>query len=246
MAENNYILPPIGTKGKFTFKAPFDDKLENSIEYEVTSIRSLKEIFDSEEDPYKNIYEPVEIPEEEFKTDMDNNMSIVILKHGNNIYTYVPANRLNAIPDISGVKYRERMLAITLGYIPLDMDIEAAKEAIKESILEITGITSTVEEVNTSATIVIADEKHKEYMLLLAGKKKNYVGYRYRYKILGIEYEDLKKKNAMLEAYISTTICPLIESGKLDNRPFGDREEVDEDILEEDEDTFVEDLGDTL
>ena len=198
----DYIIPPIGTKGKFAFKAPFDKNTKADTEYTVYSIRSIKELIDSGEDPAKYVYESVGLNSTDMANDQADNVPIVILSSGTNNYIYVPANNITSLPDITGVKYQQKMLAINIGHLPLDYSLDVVKDTIKEAVLEMTGIESTVEAISTSAIKFITDDEHSKYMKLIDGRKTSNMSYRTRYKILKVTYDKLKKQLDQLEKCI--------------------------------------------
>lgn len=200
----NYVIPPIGSKGKFSFQSPFDTGTKKDTEYTVYSIRSIRELIDSGEDPLKYIYKNVGLSETEMNQDLEDNIPIVVLSSGTNSYVYVPANRISALPDVSGVKYQQKMLAINIGHLPLDYSLDIVKETVKEAVLEMTGIESTVQAIDTSAIKYITADEHTTYMKLIEGRKKSNMSYRTRYKILNNQYETLKKKLEELEKCIVT------------------------------------------
>lgn len=177
----DYIIPPIGTKGTFTFLSPFNEVLYNDQEYEVVSIRSLKELYDSEEDPLTYIYEEVGLTSSEFQTDLDWNVPIIVFTTEAGKYLYVPASYLGSLPNITGVRYQQVMLAVNLGYLPVNFDLEIAKDTIKEDILGTLGITSTVEAIKTSAVQMVDEDEDEKYKKLLEGKKTINSSYKIRY-----------------------------------------------------------------
>lgn len=200
----SYIIPPIGSKGKFSFQSPFDTGTKTDTEYTVYSIRSIRELIDSGEDPLKYIYKNVGLSETEMNKDMEDNIPIVVLSSGTNSYTYVPANMISSLPDVSGVKYQQKMLAINIGHLPLDYSLDVVKETVKEAVLEMTGIESTVQAIDTSAIKYITTDEHNTYMKLLDGRKLSNMSYRTRYKILNTQYETLKDKLDQLEKCVIT------------------------------------------
>lgn len=193
-----YIVPPIGTKGIFTFESPFDDKMYNNAEYEVKAIRSLSEMHDSEEKPYENIYQPVNLTEKDFKTDMDHNVPIIVLASSGGSYYYVPASKLKSMPKITGIKYQQVMLAINLGYLPISFNLDVAKDTIVNDIKSTLGITSTVEAIKTSAVQLVNEDDHTTFQKLLDTNKKIRNSYRVRYELLSKKYEELRKKLKIL------------------------------------------------
>lgn len=191
-SKPSYIIPEIGTRGTFKFASPYDDVMDDAVEYEVRSIRSLKEVYDSEEDPFANIYSAVQISEDEFRRDLDWNVPIIVLTNSANQYFYVPATKLLSMPKVSGIKYQEVMLAINLGYLPLTYDTTLAEETLKDDILHTTGITSTVERIKTSAVSIVSEEDHANYKKLLDGKKKTKHSWRVRYEMLLEKFNEQK------------------------------------------------------
>ena len=51
-----YVLPAIGTKGVFTFAPPFDTKINNALEYTVSSMELLSSIYNDGRKPFDTIY----------------------------------------------------------------------------------------------------------------------------------------------------------------------------------------------
>lgn len=189
-----YYMPAVGTKGTFSFQEPFDSILFSSQEYEVKSIRSLKELYDSEEDPYTNIYASNNLTEDDFKTDLDNNIPIIVLANSANQYYYVPATKLASLPKSTGIKYQECMMVINLGYLPLEFNIDVAKDTIINDIKASLGIESTVETIKTSAIQLIDEDKHDEYQKLLKTRRTISESYRTRYHKISEKYEATKKQ----------------------------------------------------
>lgn len=198
----NMIIPPIGSRGVFTFEEPFNTTLNNGQEYIVKGIRLLKEIQDSLEDPYTNIYQPVNLTEDDFKKDLQNNVPVIVLSNSGNEYYYIPANKLKSMPQTVGIKYQEVMLAINLGYLPISFDLDLAKETIVTDILATLGIESTVESLKTSAVQLVTDTEDATYKKLLETRKSIKSSYRIRYEELNVLYEAQKKKLQELEKFI--------------------------------------------
>ena len=190
------LVPPVNSKGVFKFAPPFDQVLQEEQEFTVHAVRHLVELDDSEEDPFNTIYKPVGLTEAEFKSDLDHNVPVVVLVTDGKEYIYIPANRLLSIPKINGVKYQEKVLAISLGNIPLDLDLDAVKDTIANDVEGIIGVLSNVKVVNASAVSVIPVTKHKEFELLRANTASVFKSYRTRLNELQELYN---KKVAILE-----------------------------------------------
>jgi len=200
------LIPPINSKGIFNFAPPFDTLIKNQKELKVTAVREILELESSEEKPYNTIYVPVGLTATDFKNDVDNNVPIVVLVTEGKEYIYVPANRILSMPDISGVKYQELIVAISLGTIPTNYDLTLVKDMIKNDIYDVTGINSTVDVIPTSAVILRDKVEHETFTRLLY----NRASVTKSYKTLYLEtLELLNKKNNVvdeLEIYIKTKL----------------------------------------
>ena len=205
-----YIVPPIGTKGRFHFLEPFNKAMFNNQEYTVKAIRSLQEMNDSEEKPYDNIYLENELTEDKFKSDLDNNIPIIVLKNSGGNYFYVPATYIKSMPKNDGVKYQQVMMAINLGYLPLDFDYSSAADIIKNSVKSSLGITSTIETLKTSVVQLVSEEEHNKFKKLLDGNKTEKHGYMFRYNMLLEQNRKLKQRIKLL----NDCIILHIEAGK--------------------------------
>lgn len=200
--ENNYIIPNIGSSGKFKFLAPFDNETYENQELTVTSIRSIKELKDNGMDVFKLIYQVVGLTENDFIQDFTNTVPIIFLTASTGNYIHIPANRITSLPDTSGIKYQERVLAINLGLLPLNYNLELTADVIKDSVYDTLGVESTVQEIKTSGVVLIDDDKNKEYLKLLANKKTVNLSYRTQYEKLSIQYKKLRELYDNLEKYV--------------------------------------------
>lgn len=159
----NQVVPYIGMHGRFVFKSPLSREIPD-IDFQVVSIRSLKELVDSEEEPLKTIYEPIGLSGTEYNQDLNENMKIVVLTdRTNSNYTYVPLNRIISLPDYSGVKYADKAIVVGMGKVPLDMDLTNITEILKDEILARTGLVVNPKELITSAIELVDDVKHETY-----------------------------------------------------------------------------------
>lgn len=199
---DTYIIPPVGSKGRFTFKEPFNQEDYENQELTVSAVRTLKELQDNNIDVYKTIYALVGLSENDFLTDFANSVPIVVFASTANNYLYVPANRVSGLPDTSGVKYQEVILAINLGLLPLGYDLELVKSDTIETIHDRLGVQSTVQEVKSSGIMLIDPLEDDKFMRLLENKKTENLSYRTRYYRLLEQYNSLRKLYEDLEQYV--------------------------------------------
>lgn len=212
-----YIVPTIGTKGRFTFSKPYDNEKYNGREYQVTAIRELKELSDSGEKPYETIYQIMSISQSEYEEDLTENVPVLVLTDEAGKYLYVPADLVSGMPDITGVKYQEIILAASLGLVPLNTNLEELKKDVIETITEKFGVKTTVEEVRGSAIKYVDDETHKKYQRLLKLEKANTFTYKARCRSLEEINKELTEKYKELEAYV---INKIETGGTIDKADF--------------------------
>lgn len=223
LPKPNWITPELGSKGVFTFAEPFNEIISETQELEVKALRSIKEVFDSEEDPYTNIYQSYNLTEQEFKRDLQWKVPIIVFSDSSNQYFYVPATKLLSLPKITGIKYQEVMLAVNLGYLPLGYDVSLLADTLKTDLLATTGITSTVQKIQTSAVQMVSIDEHEKFKKLLKSKKTNKNSYRYKYETLLQKYNDLLAQRKVLHECIEKhlKIQAGITDGKLTELPDG-------------------------
>lgn len=187
------LIPPINSKGSFVFAPPFDTKLDMGREYTVTGIRSIVELFNNSEKPFEMIYKPVGLTEEDFNSDIINNVPIIVLSTDGCDFIYIPANKITSIPIISGVKYAEKILAVSLKSIPIDMDLTLLANTLIDITYEITGIKANVSEVISSSTFLVPTEEDKVFRMLLANRIKVDKSYKTRYEETKVLLEEKNK-----------------------------------------------------
>lgn len=201
-----YVIPPINTEGTFIFAAPYDTILKSNIKYKVASIRELVELQNSEEKPLETIYIPVGLTEADFNDDLNTHVPIVVLVTVGGEYTYVPADRIKSMPDITGIKYQDKILAIALGSLPMDMNLDLISTTIIDDIYDILGIASTIKVVPASAEILKTTTDDAQFKALLAGRSKVNKSYRTRYHETLTLLNERDAKILALEEYIKTKL----------------------------------------
>lgn len=201
MAET-YIIPIVGSKGKYTFKEPFNQEDYENQELTVSAVRTFKELQDGNIDVFKTIYNLVGLTETDLLSDMTNSVPIVVFTSTSGNYLYVPANRVVGLPDTSGVKYQEVVLAINLGLMPLNFNLETVKQTVIDSVHDTLGVRSTVQEVKSSGILLIDSVKDHEFRRLLANRKTQDMSFRTKYYRLKDQFERLQALHNKLENYV--------------------------------------------
>ena len=196
------LVPPINSVGSFNFKPPFDTIVPRDQELKVIAVRSIPELEQSSLDPLNVIYLPNNLTEDDFKDDAVKDVPIVTLANEGGVKYTIPANRINTIPTITGVKYQEKILAINLGPLPVTFNLDIAKEILKQDIYDILGIDSQVKVINSSAITLMSKEEDATYTQLRENIATVDKSYRTRY----LETKELLEKRDIkiqaLEDYI--------------------------------------------
>lgn len=168
----------LGMTGKFEFKSPANNIVDDTVEYTITSIRRIKEVFNNREDPLVTIYGVLGISEEVFNADLEKDILIIgIKKVGGNRYTYVPETFITTVPNLNGVRYVEKLLVLSLGKIPVDLDLTNLKDVLLDKIRTSTNLEVQIKEIDNSSIEMVDSVEHDAYMLRynnLASKELSY------------------------------------------------------------------------
>lgn len=203
------IIPPINSKGMFTFKAPYNTLLNSNKEYTVKAVRSLKEMADSGERPYENIYKETGLTETDYYNALNSDIPIIVMIDSANNYAYVPADKITSLPLTSGVKYQQTTLAVNLGLLPLSYVLDNIQKLLVDTIKANTGITTTVVPFVTSAVHLVTKEKDEEFKKQLEASRTNKDNYATKYISLEKEYKKTKTRLKLLEDYIKENLPPI-------------------------------------
>jgi len=202
------VIPYINARGKFTFGAPYDTAYDMDQEYVVSSVHVIKELEDNGYDVLTYVYKNHGLDESDYGSDLDNNVPIITLRSTGNTYIYVPADKIIAIPDITGVKYQDKILAVRLGYIPVNMDLTTASDIIKNTILNYTGLVVETEAILNSAITIFSPDEDTQWLNATQSRKTESKSDYTRYMEQLTINTALTEKIAALEAYIEANLNP--------------------------------------
>lgn len=165
-----YIIPEIGAKGKFLFKAPFSNNTTAVTEFECMSVRTLTDIVNSGEDAFVKYYKPHGLTLQDYNADLNEGIAIVSLLSGEGRWLYVPNNRITALPDASGVRYQMLVLSANLGAIAETQDLTNLENAVKDVIYSYLGVEPETQLVAVSQPAMVAEEDHERIMVARQNK----------------------------------------------------------------------------
>lgn len=209
-----YIIPPINTKGVFIFHPPYaDDTNVNKKEYEVIEIRKIKALHDDGLDPLNSIYIKAGLTKEDFIEDLNTDVPIVTLSADGDQYLYIPADRIKETPAIIGHTATERLVTLSLGLVPDDINLEMLYENIAIMVNDTISVKPDLTEHPGGPTVLMSDEDYNKYIKMMSSQaRSNNKSWRVRYEEIEQLYKLQKVKVAeiekILQRFMSTNQKP--------------------------------------
>lgn len=209
-----YIIPPINTKGIFIFHPPYaDDTNINKKEYEVIEIRKIKALHDDGLDPLNSIYIKAGLTKEDFIEDLNTDVPIVTLSADGDQYLYIPADRIKETPAIIGHTATERLVTLSLGLMPDDINLEMLYENIATMVNDTISVKPDLTEHPGGPTVLMSDEDYNKYIKMMSSQaRSNNKSWRVRYEEMEQLYKLQKVKVAeiekILQRFMSTNQKP--------------------------------------
>ena len=209
-----YIIPPINTKGVFIFHPPYaDDTNINKKEYEVIEIRKIKALHDDGLDPLNSIYIKAGLTKEDFIEDLNTDVPIVTLSADGDQYLYIPADRIKETPAIIGHTATERLVTLSLGLVPDDINLEMLYENIAIMVNDTISVKPDLTEHPGGPTVLMSDEDYNKYIKMMSSQaRSNNKSWRVRYEEMEQLYKLQKVKvveiEKILQRFMSTNQKP--------------------------------------
>jgi hypothetical protein len=198
-----YIIPEIGAKGKFLFSAPFSNNTTADTEFECMAVRTLTAVVNSGEDGYTKYYKPNGLTQQEFNADVSEGISLVSLLSGDGRWLHVPNNRIQALPDPSGVRYQMMVLSLNIGAIDETMDTTNLVAAVKDMAFSYVGVPVEAQLVAVSQPSMVPQEDHERILQARANKIANNPPAIKKMETLQAAHNSLLDKYSKLAAYVA-------------------------------------------
>lgn len=201
-----YIIPPINTKGAFIFHPPYaDDTNINKKEYEVIEIRKIKALHDDGLDPLNSIYIKAGLTKEDFIEDLNTDVPIVTLSADGDQYLYIPADRIKETPAIIGHTATERLVTLSLGLVPDDINLEMLYENIAVMVNDTISVKPDLTEHPGGPTVLMSDEDYNKYIKMMSSQaRSNNKSWRVRYEEMEQLYKLQKVKVTEIEKILQS------------------------------------------
>lgn len=142
--------PTQRARGFWKLRAPFTVLAD--VEYTCIAIRSFDDMYHDGIDPYKDIYTPVGLVDGvtvdtqpfSYATERLRGINIISLANPKGQIYHVPDNYILSYPSTAGILYEHFILSASLGALPSTIDLTEAITAMKDSIKDSFGVTTTV------------------------------------------------------------------------------------------------------
>lgn len=170
------LTPPLSSKGLYVLSPPFSVPA-NTI-YTCQAIRSLRDIYEMGDDPFKLYYEPLGLTDVEFQADLAVDAKIVTLMVDAldasvtplaASYVYVPDTYISKYPDQSFVPYSHTVLSLSLGLLPDGLDLTALKTQVANVCSDTIGVIPTVNEHIVPTSGGVTQSQHETMELARQG-----------------------------------------------------------------------------
>lgn len=204
--DNGIVVPQIGTTGLFFLRDPYNQLIDNTIEYTVISVVSLYGSISLGNTVKEDIYIVNGDTEENYNLDLSINNYILTLQSGTGDLIHIPNSSLISQPIANGIRYFSGVLCTTLSILPDNIDLEDMINEVNGVVYKHLGVSSESTISLVGGSIVISQEKHE----LIETNRLANIGSILNNNLNSINLtklnNDLIRKVQMLENYIKTNI----------------------------------------
>jgi hypothetical protein len=197
-----YVIPSVGSSGTYVFTAPFSALALPDDEYTCRAVRKLSDYVANNEDAYTNVYVAAGLTQTDYQNDLAVDMPIASLQSQIGHWLYVPVRFIQSLPQSSGIAYQNKVLAVNIGAVPVDLDLTFLITAISNVVIDNFGITPQIQQVVTSKTSIIPYATDAQVQNARKGRITNSTTDTAALKALQIQYNNAIEKIQALETYI--------------------------------------------
>lgn len=160
MSEITVSPPTLNLQAYFSFKEPVFSRIRNklntredSVELKVIGINSLKAMIESElRDPYVDTYQPLGIPDIDYRRDVLNSVPLYVLSHTNPLgrvtYFKCPLNYIADYSLVADILYTNRVVVIDMGKLPKALDTTVIFNELSDMVFDRLGVRPQLKEVS--------------------------------------------------------------------------------------------------
>lgn len=199
---SDFIIPELGAKGVYSFKAPYDSLANKQTEYECMAVGKITDALASGENVFLKYYAPYNLGQSEYESDIRDGVTLISLRSALGQFLHIPNSYLNSYPDASGVRYRVMALAVDLGAVADTFNLDIIIGEIKVLVNARIGIDPTIVPVATSQPAMVSYTDHDRLEVARSSKVTIENSIYLRYNTLIAERDELLRKNALLVQHI--------------------------------------------
>lgn len=159
MANGNRVTPPINSKGLFEVETPF--RLNPKAVYEVIAIREMADLWAEHADIYGAYYEPYGLERSVYERDVTAGAAIISIVGYDGVH-YIPDTFIVSYPELGIADYEHVVLAVSLGPIHKQMNLDALMKDIAQLCSRHLGIEAKVTAATAPLTNVLTTEEAAE------------------------------------------------------------------------------------
>lgn len=197
-----YIVPDVGSRGKFYLNPPLQQLPSAGEEYTCQAIRKLSDYVANNEDPLTDIYKEYELTEDDYKKDLAEDMLIASLQSDSGHWLYVPVKYIQTQPDANGVPYRTLMIGVSIGAQPVQSDFTHIEDEIRDIVIKTLGVSPVIKQVQTSKPVLIPVDKHEEMVAARLHRTQQALTDGLKYRGLQLQHQQALDTIRILEDYI--------------------------------------------
>lgn len=195
------IIPQIGTVGTYTFKAPFDTRIPVGA-LTCTSVRTPGDVLNQGRDPYTHYYVPYDLTKDQYEADLLAGVLFIGLLSAKGDFYVVPTTYITSFPPLSGIPYSTVALAVNLGALPEDLDIDHVRQAVARTIKDALGVDPEIQTGKLSVTAYLEEADHLRLEAARQALVTDQQTDRAKYLDLSERFNALQEKYNYLVAYI--------------------------------------------
>lgn len=155
------LIPPTGTKGRYTVKAPF--QTTPGILYTCGAVRYFVDIENKGSNVYEEYYAnaPSPIAESVYRTDRQNGEVIITLLSDTEAPIYIPSSYITAYPSLDSVPYHHVVASASISALPVSVSLDFLESQIKKIISDTIGVEPVINWGVVPLTDVMSPTQHE-------------------------------------------------------------------------------------
>ena len=127
-------------------------------------------------------------------------MPIITLAIDDQQFLYVPADRIKEMPAIIGYTATERLITLSLGLVPDNINLDTLYENIATMVHDTISIKPDMTEQPGGPTVLISDTDYNNYKKMMANQARSYnKSWRVLYEEQSVRYRTLEIKLEQVE-----------------------------------------------